>query len=123
VSLAGAGDLNGEGFPDFTVGANGADPASVTDAGAATVFSYAGIPAGSSTFGSGCPGQGGYVPAILTGGGVPTSAGNPSFRILLARARPLPPSPSRPDSPPPTGEPPRSPSISAPTACRPARSS
>lgn len=88
VACAGTGDLNGDGFSEFVVGANGADPAGITDAGRASVLSYAGIPAGSSTFGSGCPGQGGYSPAILTGGGAPTSSGNPSFRILLTRARP-----------------------------------
>ena len=42
-----------------------------------------------SLFGAVCPGSGGVVPRISTAGGVPSAAaGNPSFSIVLSRARP-----------------------------------
>ena len=38
-SVAGAGDVNKDGFPDLIVGAHGADPGGLSQAGQATVFS------------------------------------------------------------------------------------
>ncbi|HET6201747.1 MAG TPA: VCBS repeat-containing protein [Planctomycetota bacterium] len=84
-SLGGPGDANGDGFPEVLVGVGGADVGGLPDVGQARVFSYAGIPAGSSVVGSGCPGSGGTVPLITTAGGAP-SAGNPAFRVFLSKA-------------------------------------
>lgn len=39
VSLAGAGDVNLDGFPDLLVGADNADPGNITDAGAVYLYS------------------------------------------------------------------------------------
>ncbi|MGH7151443.1 MAG: FG-GAP repeat domain-containing protein, partial [Planctomycetota bacterium] len=75
TSVAGAGDVNGDGLEDLIVG-----DVAAGSAGEARVFSYAGIPAGSSTFGAGCPGSGGFVPRITTAGGPPT-VGQPNFRV------------------------------------------
>jgi FG-GAP repeat protein len=75
-TVAGAGDVNGDGFSDVIagdVGQNGTP-------GEARVFSYTGIPAGSSTFGAGCPGSGGFVPRVTTAGG-PPAPGQPDFRV------------------------------------------
>ncbi|HET6204750.1 MAG TPA: FG-GAP-like repeat-containing protein [Planctomycetota bacterium] len=79
-SVAGAGDVNDDGFPDVVVGA----PVAASQAGEARVLSYTGVPAGSSTFGTGCPGSGGFAPRITTAGGLP-AVGQPNFRLYGSR--------------------------------------
>jgi hypothetical protein len=80
-SVASAGDVNGDGIPEIAVGA----PVSSQ----VRVYSIAGMPSGSSTFGSGCPGSSGAVPTIQTAGGNPSaSVGNPKFSIVLSNALP-----------------------------------
>ncbi|MGH7151868.1 MAG: hypothetical protein ACREIU_14275, partial [Planctomycetota bacterium] len=87
--LAGTGDVNADGLADFAVGAHGADPGGLAEAGEVRVFSVAGLPAGSSLLGTGCPGSGGVVPRIATAGGIPSAAaGNPNFALVLSNARP-----------------------------------
>jgi len=87
TATAGAGDLNDDGVPDVAIGAPHASIASF-EHGAVRSLSYAGIPAGSAAFGTGCPGSTGVTPLALTGGGAATSAGNKAFRILLTHAKP-----------------------------------
>ncbi len=88
TSVASAGDVNGDGVPDAVAGATqffflAPGP------GYARVVSPVGIPPGSSAFGAGCPGSGGEVPRISTGGGSPNVlAGNPAFRLVLSKALP-----------------------------------
>ncbi|HKB16072.1 MAG TPA: VCBS repeat-containing protein, partial [Planctomycetota bacterium] len=84
-SVAGAGDVNADGFADFALGIPGADPAGVVNSGQARVISLVGIPAGSSLSGAGCPGTGGTVPLLKTIGGIP-SPGNAEFALTLSRA-------------------------------------
>src|SRR5262245_26104932 len=88
-SFAGGGDATGDGIPDLLVGIPGADAGGWLDSGIARLYSFAGIPAGSSLFGAGCPGSGGTVPILATAGGEPSvSVGNPGFQIVLSRALP-----------------------------------
>jgi hypothetical protein len=88
-SVANLGDASGDGIPDVASGSPGADPMGLTDAGRVTAFSIAGIPPGSSTFGSGCPGSGGSIPVIQTSGGPPdVLVGNPTFSLVLSKALP-----------------------------------
>ncbi|HKB15316.1 MAG TPA: VCBS repeat-containing protein, partial [Planctomycetota bacterium] len=86
ASLAPAGDPNGDGVPDFILGAPESDPGGLTGAGEVTVASFVGIPPSGTVLGSGCPGSTGFVPRIATSGGAPTSAGNASFKFHLSRA-------------------------------------
>ncbi|HKB16317.1 MAG TPA: integrin alpha, partial [Planctomycetota bacterium] len=87
-AVAGAGDTNGDGFAEVIVAAESADPPGVPccNAGRARVLTLAGIPPGSSLFGSGCAGSGGAFPAITTSGGTPASAGNQDFRVHVGNA-------------------------------------
>jgi hypothetical protein len=90
-SVSGAGEVDGDGVPDFLVGAPAADPGGIAGAGRAQLLSATGIPPGSSLYGQGCPGSGGIVPLIRAGGGFPTTGtgGGPSnqaFRIVLPKA-------------------------------------
>ncbi|MCI0585608.1 MAG: integrin alpha [Planctomycetes bacterium] len=85
AAVAGAGDLNADGYGDFLVGAP-ALPPPYYGAGWVRAFSFDGIPPGSTLYGSGCPGSGGITPEIRALG-LPTSAvGSPAFGILLSRA-------------------------------------
>ncbi|MCI0589008.1 MAG: hypothetical protein L0323_19480 [Planctomycetes bacterium] len=85
-AVAGLGDVTGDGRPEIAVGAPTADPSGLADAGRVRVFSFPGFPAGSSIFGTGCPGFGGFLPSIATTGGLATSTGNPIFGIALGQA-------------------------------------
>ncbi|HKB16633.1 MAG TPA: integrin alpha, partial [Planctomycetota bacterium] len=83
ASVAGAGDLNADGYGDFLVGASAANYWE----GWVRAFSFAGIPPGSTLYGSGCPGSGGITPEIRALG-LPTSTlGSPAFGVLLWPAR------------------------------------
>ncbi|MCI0587869.1 MAG: FG-GAP-like repeat-containing protein [Planctomycetes bacterium] len=84
VSLG--GDSTGDGVPDLLLGSPFADPAGRVDAGRARLFSAVGLPAGSTPYGSGCAGTGGFVPTISTFGGAP-APGNAAFGISIARGR------------------------------------
>ncbi|MCI0588394.1 MAG: integrin alpha [Planctomycetes bacterium] len=86
-SVAGVGDVSGDGVPDVAVGAPrfaiGSGP------GVARVVSPVGLPPRTSAFGAGCPGSSGEVPRITTGGGNPSVlVGNPNFRLVLSKALP-----------------------------------
>ncbi len=85
IALASAGDVNADGLPDWIVGASAADPSGLSEAGRATVFSFAGIPPGSAVSGTGCPGPTGTVALIQTAGGFP-SVGNAAFSLVLSGA-------------------------------------
>lgn len=87
TAAARIGDLDGDGVPDFAISAPHAVVGS-TQQGAVRMLSYAGIPAGSASFGSGCAGSSGATPLALTGGGALTSAGNKAFKLLLTYAKP-----------------------------------
>jgi hypothetical protein len=78
--LAAGADLNGNGLLDFLAGRPaGGPPGPPTFAGSVVVFSTAGIPPGSTVFGVGCPGSGGFTPGIeVTGGDPTTTPGNPA---------------------------------------------
>jgi hypothetical protein len=84
-TLAGAGDLNGDGIPEIAVGSPFFAVSGNSDVGRVRVFSVAGIPPGSGTLGSGCPGSSGAVPIIQAAGGNP-SPGNAAFSLVLAKA-------------------------------------
>jgi hypothetical protein len=86
TSVAGGGDLDGDGVPDLLVGGMHAAPSGVSDAGRAKAISFPGIPLGSFPFGSGCPGSGGFVPIVQTAGGFPSSGGNAGFGFFLSRS-------------------------------------
>ncbi|HKB17215.1 MAG TPA: integrin alpha, partial [Planctomycetota bacterium] len=86
TAVARAGDPNGDGVPDFMVGAPGADPGGVTNAGQVRVLSFVGIPPTGTILGTGCPGSSGRVPRISISGGTPNSAGNPAIAIHLSSA-------------------------------------
>ncbi|MCI0585607.1 MAG: VCBS repeat-containing protein [Planctomycetes bacterium] len=86
-SFVGEGDATNDGIPDLLVGAPGTDAGGWIDSGIARLYSFVGIPPGSSLFGSGCPGSGGAVPLLATAGGEPSvSTGNSGFRLVLSRA-------------------------------------
>ncbi len=86
TAVASAGDPNGDGVPDFIVGAPGSDPGGVTNGGQARVLSFVGIPPTGMVLGTGCPGSGGFVPRIAISGGTPDSAGIPAIAIHLSNA-------------------------------------
>jgi len=75
-----AGDVDGDCLPDLVVGAPGGGP------GRVRALSRFGVPQGSSRFGLGCPGSGGFFPRIETFGGTPFSVGAPDFGIALSCA-------------------------------------
>ncbi|HKB16513.1 MAG TPA: hypothetical protein VKF62_10620, partial [Planctomycetota bacterium] len=79
----GFGDISGDGRPDVIA------YGPVFPTSGIRCFSYTGIPAGSSLFGSGCPGTSGSTPQILAAGGNPSAtAGNPTFGAFLSGAPP-----------------------------------
>ncbi len=86
IAVGPAGDPNGDGVPDFIVGAFGADPGGVTNAGQVRVLSFVGIPPTGTVLGTGCPGTGGLVPRISISGGTPSSAGKPAIAVHLSSA-------------------------------------
>ncbi|MBI5849771.1 MAG: FG-GAP repeat protein [Planctomycetes bacterium] len=75
-----AGDVDGDCLQDLVVGAPGGGP------GRVRALSRFGVPQGSSRFGIGCPGAGGFFPRIETFGGTPFSVGVPDFGISLSCA-------------------------------------
>ncbi|HKB15294.1 MAG TPA: hypothetical protein VKF62_04480, partial [Planctomycetota bacterium] len=78
--VAGTGDLTGDGIPDLAVSAP-------LTGGPVRALSVAGLPPGSSVLGNGCPGSGGIVPQITTGGGYAhAQVGNPAFAIGITEA-------------------------------------
>lgn len=81
ASVAGVGDLDGDGRPDVAIGAP-LDSSAGTDVGRVTVHSdpFAAI----ATYGSGNPGAGGLTPHLDAFGGLPTP-GNASFALLLTQ--------------------------------------
>ncbi len=86
TAVASGGDPNGDGVPDFIVGAPGADPGGATNAGQVRVLSFVGIPPTGTILGTGCPGSGSSVPRISISGGTPNSAGNPAIAVHLSNA-------------------------------------
>lgn len=84
TSVAVVGDLNGDGRADLLVGGPRATVGALSDAGIARVVSFDNA-AGVTPFGTGCPGSGGFVPAIGTIGGVP-SVGNAAFGATVSNA-------------------------------------
>jgi len=81
-AIAAGGDLNGDGFGDLLVGAPLAGSMS---AGTAQVLSIAGVPSGSSVFGSPCAGSGGQPPLVQATGGLPI-VGSAGFGLALSNA-------------------------------------
>ncbi|MCI0585658.1 MAG: VCBS repeat-containing protein [Planctomycetes bacterium] len=78
--VAGTGDLNGDGIPDLAISAP-------LTGGPVRALSVAGLPPGSSVLGTGCPGSGGIVPQITTGGGYAHAQyGNPAFALGITEA-------------------------------------
>lgn len=78
-----AGDWNGDGIDEVLASAPWPPPGKVK------VLSFVGIPTGSSSYGAGCPGSGGFVPKIVAAGGVPdvgTYLGAPTFQLGLLDA-------------------------------------
>ncbi|MCI0587518.1 MAG: integrin alpha [Planctomycetes bacterium] len=88
TSIAVALDPLGDGVPDVFVGAPGITlgigPA-ITE-GYVQKVSIVGTPPGTTRFGSGCAGTGGFAPSIAAFGGTPT-AGNADFGIAVTRGR------------------------------------
>ncbi|HET6203584.1 MAG TPA: integrin alpha [Planctomycetota bacterium] len=69
MAVAGAGDINSDGVVDMLVGEPYANPAAGLDcAGQVKVWSFVAYPAGSTSFGAGCPGSNGASPAISANG-------------------------------------------------------
>jgi len=83
-SVSGAGDVNGDGFPDLVGGARFATIGGNAHAGQARVVSIVGIPLGAISMGVGCPGTAGISPVLATTGGLP-STGNAAFSLTLGR--------------------------------------
>ncbi|MGH7150390.1 MAG: integrin alpha, partial [Planctomycetota bacterium] len=83
-AVAGVGDASGDGIFDVAVGSPFADAPSGAGAGRVTLLSAVGIPAGSSSVGTGCAGSGGFTPAAATFGGTP-SPGNADFGLSVSR--------------------------------------
>jgi hypothetical protein len=79
-----AGDLNGDGIADVVVIAPvaGSTPR-------IRVLSFAGVPAGSTAIGSGCPDPAGRVPGLGAIGGLPdVTNGNPWFGLMVSNLAP-----------------------------------
>jgi FG-GAP repeat len=88
-AVSAGGDVNGDGVTDVLVALPFSSPGGLLAAGEVRVLSLAGIPAGSSSFGTGCASATtGQVPRIATYGGVPASTGNPGFGILGSKLLP-----------------------------------
>ncbi len=85
LSIAGAGDVNGDGFPDLVGGAPLSNAGGPLQSGAARVHSVVGIPPGSSLFGTDCAGSGGFAPLLAAQTSAP-SIGSASFGIVLSKA-------------------------------------
>ncbi|HKB17242.1 MAG TPA: integrin alpha, partial [Planctomycetota bacterium] len=79
-SIAIAMDPLGDGLPDLLVGAT------ALTGGYVQRVSMVGTPPGTTRFGSGCVGTGGFAPSIAAFGGTPT-AGNADFGIAITRGR------------------------------------
>ncbi len=84
-AVAGAGDPVADGFPDLLVGAPFVEIGAGANVGQVRLYTVVGIPAGSSVYGTGCAGTGGFLPLIATTGGAPT-IGHPAFGFVLTRA-------------------------------------
>jgi hypothetical protein len=69
--IAGVGDVDADGIPGLAHSGG-------------LVVSVVGIPAGTSAYGPGCPGTGGFVPMMSTFGG-PPSPGNASFGFSFSK--------------------------------------
>ncbi len=80
-SVASAGDVNVDGWPDLVVGSRTLTATSAVGAGSASVFAFVGQ---TPSFGSGCPGAGGFIPTISVQG-CPT-LGNPFFGATVGNA-------------------------------------
>jgi hypothetical protein len=82
-------DVNNDGVTDVLVALPFSSPGGLLAAGETRVYSLVGIPAGSSSFGTGCASSTtGQVPRIATYGGSPASAGSPGFGILGSKLLP-----------------------------------
>ena len=79
-SVAGAGDVNQDGFDDVIVGASYADPGGLTFAGSAYVYTI--FQASFSVFGNGCPGSVGTPELAVAPGHLPLIG--ETFNILLS---------------------------------------
>jgi hypothetical protein len=87
LSLSTAGDQNGDGRDEVLLGYTSVYAGTIAPNGRAAVYSTTGVPSGSSLFGAGCAGSGGFVPAIGATGGAPDAGtGNAAFGIRLWRA-------------------------------------
>ncbi len=83
----GAGDQNGDGRDDVLFADPGYADLLLGQVGRVFTFSETGVPAGSTAFGSGCPGPGAAIPSIGATGGLPLSGtGNPIFGMRLWNA-------------------------------------
>ncbi|HET6202421.1 MAG TPA: hypothetical protein VFI25_06430 [Planctomycetota bacterium] len=80
-AVAGVGDLDGDGAGELLVGEDAFVSSGMGYVGRARVFSFDTVP--SATFGSWCPGAGGFVPQIASVG-LP-NVGNASFAVQVSQ--------------------------------------